>query len=172
MASRTKCSCFATSADKSKIISVVDDDTESSLKEVEDSNVTLCVGLLFFLACHISGPHFVAEVVVGDNEDKEDGGVRSNFDFKVFVVVIFVCLATGDCGGVSNDGAYLITPGLCKRSSLLVLYCLESLCLLNFVSKIKSKVLSITPSTFSPNNVCSDVVGTMRISSIVAGVGT
>jgi len=83
MASRTKCSCFATSADTSKIIPVVDDDTESSPKEVEDSNVTLCVGLLlFFLASHISGPHLVAEVVVGDDEDKEDGGVRSNFDFK------------------------------------------------------------------------------------------
>ena len=115
MASRNKCSCFETS-DKSKITPVVDDDTDSSPKEVEDSNVTLCVGLLLFLASHISGPHFVAEILFGDDEDKEGGGVRSNLD-----VAVRYFLATGDCGGVSNDGAYLITPGLCKRSSFFVL---------------------------------------------------
>ena len=110
MASRNKCSCLE-SSDKSKVIPVVHEDTDRSPQEGDDSNVTLCVGLLLlFFASHISGPHFVAEVVFCDDEEKEDGGV-----------FIFLCIATGDCGGVSNDGAYLITPGLCKHSSLLFL---------------------------------------------------
>lgn len=115
MASRNKCSCLE-SSDKSKVNPVVHEDTDRSPTEVEDSNVTLCVGLLLFLASHISGPHFVAEILFGDDEDKEGGGVRSNFE-----VAVGCFLATGDCGGVSNDGAYLITPGLCKRSSFFVL---------------------------------------------------
>ena len=61
-----------------------------------DIIVKLLVGLLIF-AFHISGPHFVVFV------DDDNGGVNSNLDLSVFLPS-----DTGDCGGVSNEGAYLI----------------------------------------------------------------